>query len=198
MIEFTPPTKRYRGYIFDCDGTLADSMPMHLQAWNHGLRTAKAPLQLDADSFMSVAGMALRQTIEHWNETHSLQIDADTVIAAKNAYFDEHQHEIQPIEPVVEFARSCQASGAAVSVASGGTRGDVLKTLAYIGLEGVFPVVITADDVTRAKPAPDLFLLAAERMGIPPEDCLVIEDSLLGVEAADVAGMDSVLVPHNL
>ena len=51
MIEFTPPTKQYKGYIFDCDGTLADSMPLHLKAWNHGLKSAQAPLQLDADSF---------------------------------------------------------------------------------------------------------------------------------------------------
>jgi len=198
MIEFTPPSKHYKGYIFDCDGTLADSMPLHLRAWNHGLRSAEAPLQLNADSFMSVAGMALQQTIDHWNETHSLQIDAETVMAAKNAYFLEHQREILPIEPVVRFARECQARGAAISVASGGTRVDVGKTLDYIGLAGFFPVVVTADDVTRAKPAPDLFLLAAERMGIAPKDCLVIEDSLLGVEAADIAGMDSVLVPHNL
>ena len=131
MIEFTPPSKSYQGYIFDCDGTLADSMPLHLRAWNAGLEAAKAPFQLDGKNFMSVAGMALRQTVEHWNETHTLQIDPDTVIAAKHA-----------------------------------------------------------------KPAPDLFLLAAERMGVGQKDCLVLEDSLLGIEAANKAGMESVLIPH--
>ncbi|MGC9452816.1 MAG: HAD family hydrolase [Oceanipulchritudo sp.] len=196
MIDFTPPGEKYRGYIFDCDGTLADSMPLHLRAWNHGLAAAKAPLQIDGKGFMTVAGMALRQTIEHWNATHSIQIDAEVVMREKNAFFEAHQPEIAPIDPVVEFARACKAEGAAISVASGGGRTDVLKTLQIIGLGDFFSHVITADDVKRSKPAPDLFLLAAERMGIAPADCLVIEDSLLGIEAANTAGMASVLVPH--
>jgi HAD superfamily hydrolase (TIGR01509 family) len=196
MIEFKPPRQSYRGYIFDCDGTLADSMPLHLKAWNHGLEAARAPLQIDGKGFMSVAGMALRQTIDCWNETHSIQIDAEVVIRAKNAFFERHLPGIQPIEPVVAFARACKSQGAAVSVASGGGRVDVLKTLEIIGLQDFFPAVITADDVLRSKPAPDLFLLAAQKMGIEPADCLVIEDSLLGVQAANTAGMASVLVPH--
>jgi HAD superfamily hydrolase (TIGR01509 family) len=193
---FTPPEKTYPGYIFDCDGTLANSMPLHLRAWNHGLKAAGAPLQIDGKGFMTVAGMALRQTVDHWNATHSLQIDAEVVIEAKNEYFKRHHAEIEAIPDVVAYVRACQAAGSALSVASGGERPDVLETLRLIGLENSFPVVVTAEDVQHAKPAPDLFLLAAERMGIAPRDCLVIEDSLLGIEAADKAGMDSVLVPH--
>lgn len=195
---FTPPEKTYPGYIFDCDGTLADSMPLHLKAWNHGLRAAGAPIQIDGKGFMSVAGMALQQTIDHWNRTHSIQINADVAIREKNAYYASHEDAIKPIPEVVAFLRRCKAAGAAVSVASGGGRRDVMATLKRISLEGVIPVVVTADDVEYAKPAPDLFLLAAKRMGIAPEACLVIEDSLLGIEAADIACMDSVLVPHNL
>ncbi|NDV61741.1 HAD family phosphatase [Puniceicoccales bacterium CK1056] len=193
---FIPPKKSYLGYIFDCDGTLADTMPLHLRAWNYGLKAANSGLELDGHSFMSVAGMALEQTIKHWNETHSLQIDAEVVMREKNDYFKRHHEEIDPIIPVLEFARSCKASGAAVSVASGGERPDVLETLRLICMDGFFPVITTAEDVKHSKPAPDLFLLAAEKMGIAPADCLVIEDSLLGIEAADTAGMDSVLVPH--
>lgn len=196
MIEFAPPTKAYPGYIFDCDGTLADSMPLHLQAWNAGLEAAKAPFQLDGQGFMSVAGMALRQTVEHWNSTHDLKIDAESVMEAKNAYYKARMSEIEPIQPVVDFARDCHARGAAISVASGGGREDVEETLRIIGLGDLFTVVVTACDVDRAKPAPDVFLLAAERMGIAASDCLVIEDSLLGIEAAQLAGMESVLVPH--
>ena len=196
MIVFTPPDKRYKGYIFDCDGTLADSMPLHLRAWNAGLAAANAPFELDGQAFMSVAGMALRHTVEHWNETHRLQIDVDTVIEAKNAYFEAHMEEISAIEEVAAFACSCRDAGAAVSVASGGNGKDVLEILRIIGLADVFEIVVTADDVARGKPAPDLFLLAAEKMGIAPTDCLVLEDSLLGIEAADACGMDSVLIPH--
>ena len=193
---FNPPDKKYRGYIFDCDGTLADSMPLHLRAWNHGLKMAGAPLQINGKDFMSVAGMALEETILHWNETHSIQIDAEIVMREKNLYYIKHHKEIEPIPEVLAYVRRCQAEGAALSVASGGIREDVLATLELIGLDGAFPVVVTAEDVKRAKPAPDLFLLAAEKMGIPAGDCLVIEDSLLGIEGADTAGMDSVLVPH--
>lgn len=196
MTAFTPPEKSYPGYIFDCDGTLADSMPLHLRAWNAGLVAAQAPFHLDGKGFMSVAGMALRQTVEHWNETHTLQIDAETVMAAKNAYFEAHMNTIQPIESVAAFARACRESGVAVSVASGGTRDDVHEILRIIGLDDTFDIVVTADDVRHSKPAPDLFLLAAEKMGIPPAECLVLEDSLLGIEAAKACGMDSVLIPH--
>jgi HAD superfamily hydrolase (TIGR01509 family) len=196
-MPFTPPTQTYAGYIFDCDGTLADSMPLHLKAWNHGLAMANAPLRIDGKGFMSVAGMALSQTIDYWNETHSIQIDGDTVIREKNTYFARHRGSVTPIPEVVAFARAVKAAGAAVSVASGGTREDVACTLELIGLGGFFPVVVTADDVHRSKPAPDMFLLAAARMGVAPERCLVIEDSLLGVQAANIAGMDSALVPHN-
>lgn len=193
---FNPPDKSYRGYIFDCDGTLADTMPLHLRAWNFGLKEAGVPLEVDGTSFMSVAGMALQETIDHWNKTHDLQIDSEVVMREKQDYFHRHHGEIEAIEPVVAFVQACRQAGASISVASGGERADVLETLRLIGLEGVFPVIVTAEDVTRSKPAPDLFLLAARRMGVDPADCLVIEDSLLGIEAADTAGMDSVLVPH--
>ncbi len=198
MIAFEAPDRVYPAYIFDCDGTLANTMPLHLRAWNHGLEQAGAPLRLDATGFMSVAGMAQRQTIEHWNATHSLQIDAEIVMQAKQDYFMRHQPEIGPIDPVVTFARQCRESGAAVAVASGGGREDVLRTLYIIGLEGFFPVVVTADEVERAKPAPDLFLAAAQQLGFPPAECLVLEDSLLGIEAANLAGMNSLLIPNLL
>ena len=85
------PEKSHAAYIFDFDGTLAHSMPLHLRVWNAGLANG-APFRLEKDSFMSVAGMALRQTVEHWNQTHQLQIDPDTVI------------EIVPLEPTVAYA----------------------------------------------------------------------------------------------
>lgn len=198
MIEFTPPDKDYKAYIFDCDGTLADSMPTHLEAWNAGLAAAKAPFQLEGKAFMSVAGMSIQETVEHWNKVHAVKIDPDVIVSVKSRYFAEHQHRLRSIPAVERFAREMASKGKAVAVASGGSREDVEKTLQIIGLSDLFPVVVTADDVANSKPAPDLFLLAAERLGVDPGQCLVIEDSLLGVEAAEKAGMDSALVPHRL
>jgi HAD superfamily hydrolase (TIGR01509 family) len=84
-------------------------------------------------------------------------------------------------------------------VASGGERAVVLRTLELIGLGATFPVVVTAEDVALGKPAPDMFLLAAERMGVPARECVVFEDSALGMEAARRAGMAAVLVtPPNV
>lgn len=196
MSVFVPPSQSYPAYIFDCDGTLVDTMPIHLRAWNFGLASSGSPLRIDGKGFMSVAGMSVRQTIEHWNRTHDLQIDAEAVIHAKDAYFAEHSKDVQPIPEVVAYAHACHQQGAALAVASGGIRSDVLRALSQVGLLDIFPVIVTAEDVALAKPAPDLFLLAARRLNVQPADCLVIEDSPLGIQAADLAGMDSVLVPH--
>lgn len=195
-IIFERPQKTYKGYIFDCDGTLADSMPLHLEAWNAGLRAAQAPFVLDSKGFMNVAGMAMQQTIDHWNEEHATKIDIAVVMAAKTQHFRAHQDErIKPIEPVVAYAREMAEQGLPLSVASGGNRIDVNHTLELIGVADLFQVVVTADDVRIAKPAPDIFLLAAERMGVDPRGCVVFEDSDLGIQAAETAGMDWVRIP---
>ena len=101
---------------------------------------------------------------------------------------------VQPIDDVCAFARERAAAGCPVSVASGGDAVTVHRTLRAIGVAELFPIVVTAEEVQRGKPAPDLFLLAAQRMGVRAADCLVFEDSLLGITAAEAAGMGSVLV----
>jgi HAD superfamily hydrolase (TIGR01509 family) len=83
-----------------------------------------------------------------------------------------------------------------MSVASGGKRHHVRRSLRITGLEGLFSVVVTQEDVTRGKPDPEMFLLAAQRMGVSPRRCLVIEDSPLGLEAAKAAGMGSAWVEY--
>ena len=102
-------------------------------------------------------------------------------------------HAVEPIVEVVAFARS-KAGKHPLSVASGGERGLVLQTLRDIGVADLFPIVVVAADVPRGKPDPDMFLLAAERMGVAPEQCLVFEDSPLGILAAERAGMGGVFI----
>jgi HAD superfamily hydrolase (TIGR01509 family) len=194
-IDRPTPERNYGAFIFDCDGTLAHSMPLHMQAWNAGLEAARAPFRLSKDQFMGVAGMALDQTIDFWNETHSLKIDHKTVIEAKNRYFEEARHTVQPIPPVVAYARELYAMDMPIAVASGGHREDVEETLKIIGVRDLFEVVTTADDVKRSKPDPEVFLLAAKRMGVPPEACCVLEDSELGIQAAEAAGMGWIRIP---
>jgi HAD superfamily hydrolase (TIGR01509 family) len=190
---FEPLTRDFGGYIFDCDGTLADSMLVHHQAWLAALRLHGATFDFDWELFTSRAGMSLPNTVEALNQQFALSMDPDAVTAAQRAEYERFLPTVRPIAPVVELALRV-ARSAPVSVASGGERNIVLRTLELIGLGDTFSVVVTPEDVRHGKPAPDMFLLAAERMGVPPAECVVFEDSPLGLEAASRAGMTCVLV----
>jgi HAD superfamily hydrolase (TIGR01509 family) len=195
---FEPLTRDYAGYIFDCDGTLADSMVVHHRAWLAAFALHGASFEFGWELFTSRAGMSLPKTVEALNEQFGLRMDPEAVTAAQHEAYERLLPSVRPIVPVVELAQRV-AQVAPVSVASGGERKVVLRTLELIGLGETFSVVVTAEDVAFGKPAPDMFLLAAERMGVPAEGCVVFEDSVLGMEAARRAGMTAVLVtPPNV
>jgi HAD superfamily hydrolase (TIGR01509 family) len=197
-VIFEPLTRDYGGYIFDCDGTLADSMPVHYRAWLAALAQHGASFAFDWQLFTSRAGMSLPNTVRELNLQFGTLLDPEAVAASQHAEYDKYLPSVAPIAEVVELARRVSATRP-VSVASGSERRVVLRTLELLGLGQTFPVVITPADVEHGKPAPDMFLLAAERMGVRPAECVVFEDSLLGIEAANRAGMASVLVrPPNV
>ncbi|HYQ16159.1 MAG TPA: HAD-IA family hydrolase [Polyangiaceae bacterium] len=190
---FEPLTRRFGGYIFDCDGTLADSMVVHHRAWLAALAAHGATFDFDWELFTSRAGMSVPNTVRELNRQFGLSLDPDGVTRSQRDEYQRFLPTVQPIIEVVELARQV-ASSSPVSVASGGERDIIERTLELLDLRQTFPIVVTAQDVTHGKPAPDMFLLAAERMGVRPEDCVVFEDAVLGLEAAKRAGMASVLV----
>ena len=194
MALFSLPTRSYSAFIFDCDGTLADSMPLHQQAWISALRRYGATLDFGWELFMSRAGKTVELTVAELNAEFGLTLDPALVAAAQRAEFDALAVGVKPLDEVVAYARERARAGCPVSVASGGDAPTVRRTLRTIGVTDLFPIVVTAEEVAHGKPAPDLFLLAAERMGVAPADCLVFEDSLLGITAAERAGMGAVLV----
>ena len=194
MPLFTLPARPYSAFIFDCDGTLADTMPIHQKAWIAALRRHGATFEFTWDLFMSRAGKTIELTVAELNAEFGLTLDPTLVAAAQRAQFDALAVGIKPIDEVVAFARERAVAGCPVSVASGGDAVTVNRTLSTIGVSDLFPIVVTAEEVAHGKPAPDLFLLAAERMGVAPAECLVFEDSLLGITAAERAGMGAVLV----
>jgi HAD superfamily hydrolase (TIGR01509 family) len=197
-VIFEPLTREYGGYIFDCDGTLADSMVVHHRAWLAALAAHGATFEFGWELFTSRAGMTLPNTVRELNAQFGLALDPEAVTTSQRVEYERFLSTVQPIPQVVELALQVAVSRP-VSVASGGERKVVRRTLELIGLGQTFPVVITAEDVIHGKPAPDMFLLAAERMGVAPADCVVFEDSVLGLEAAKRAGMASVLVrPPNV
>ncbi len=190
---FEPLQREYSGYIFDCDGTVVDSMGVHHQAWVAALRAHGAEFEFGWELFNSRAGMSLPSTVEALNEQFGLSMDPESVTLHQRRGYESLIETIQPIAPVVELARRV-AQTRPVSVASGGDPLVVRRTLELLGLADLFKIVLTAEDVRAGKPAPDMFLLAAERMGVPARECVVFEDGVLGIEAARRAGMDCVRV----
>ena len=188
------PAGDFAGYIFDCDGTLIDTMPIHFLAWDEALRALGNPKPLSSELFYSYGGVPTRRVAELFIEHHSLRANPVELFHLKEKLFVEKLAQVQLIEPVVAFARRV-AKTHPVSVASGGPRDVVNHSLKLAGLSELFPIVITADDVVHGKPAPDMFLLAAQRMGVAPEQCLVFEDAEPGIRAGLAAGMQVVRVP---
>lgn len=191
------PTGSFAGYIFDCDGTLVDTMPLHFRAWNAAMQRAGLAGELNEDLFYSLGGVPTRRVAELLGEHYGLSLDPDRVFVEKEELFLELQEELRVIPAVVDFAREV-ARRHPVSVASGGPKPIVRQTLERVGLADLFPIVVTPEDVRHGKPAPDMFLLAAAKMGVSPERCLVFEDADPGVQAAEAAGMRWVRVPSRV
>lgn len=194
FMQLDIPPGIFAGYIFDLDGTLIDSMPIHYRAWDETMRRAGLPHKLDEDLFYTLGGVSTRRVGELIAAHYGLQADADKLFHDKEALYNSLQINAKMIAPTVEFARSVAATHP-LAVASGGPRAIVRRSLELNGLASLFRVVVTADDVKHGKPAPDMFLLAAKLMNVPPKDCLVFEDAEPGFKAAAAAGMKLVRVP---
>lgn len=193
MSRFTPPSRRYAGYIFDCDGTLVDSMPLHHRAWCVAFERFGAPFEFDWPLFMKRAGMPIDATVRELNAEFGCALPVDEVARLQHEVFLERLAHLEPIHEVVELARSLKGV-APMAVASGGSRPTVLRSLQMVGIADWFPTVFTASDVRQGKPHPEMMLACAQAMGVAPGDCLVIEDGQSGIDAAIAAGMDWVRV----
>ena len=186
------PTRDFAGYIFDCDGTIADTMPFHYRAWSTAMTEEGG--QFPENLFYQWGGMPTPVIVAKLNAIYGLQMDVDEVVRRKEAAYLASVHEVGPVVPVLEFARKLEGKKP-MAIASGGHRELVEATLNALEIFGMFDAVVCAEDYERGKPAPDPFLEAARRLGVAPGDCLVFEDSPTGVEAAEAAGMECVFVP---
>lgn len=194
MDSIVLPGDGYEGYIFDCDGTLADSMPVHFRAWCAALERSGAGFGFEEALYYSWAGVSTRGVVERLNAIHGTALDPEAVAHLKEDIYLQSLETVPPITAVRDFAREI-ARTRPVAVATGGWRRVAARTLDVVGLGGVFPIIVTPEDVVHGKPAPDMFLLAAERMGIDPRRCVVFEDGQPGVDGARAAGMDVVIIP---
>jgi HAD superfamily hydrolase (TIGR01509 family) len=191
------PDYPFQAYIFDCDGTLVDSMPLHYIAWVEALKRHDAPFEFTEEVFYAHAGIKEQDVVKILNAKHGTNIDPVSVDELKMEIFRERIPEVQAVGPVAEFAKSLHGRFP-MAVASGSEEPTVRGCLEATGLIHLFETIITPKLVKQGKPAPDMFLLAAERMGIAPGDCLVFEDGNSGLEAAKAAGMQAVFIPRTL
>ncbi len=189
------PDRDFAGYIFDCDGTLVDSMPLHFRAWSASFVHHDAPWHWSEDEFYANAGVPDRVTVMELNARYGVSLDPDSIHEFKAEWYSRHLADLAPVPAVAALAKRYHEEGKRISVASGSDLSLVAPSLEVAGLAPLFDIVITPADVKRGKPAPDMFLLAAERMGVDPAECLVFEDGKPGIEAAIAAGMSWVFVP---
>jgi HAD superfamily hydrolase (TIGR01509 family) len=175
--------------IFDCDGTLTDSMHAHYVAWRDAL--APVGMTLAEDRFYTYSGTPSRRVIPMLAREQGIELDFEQVNLDKEEAFLKCIHLLKPLEPVVEIARQHRGK-LKMAVASGGVRRLVDRQLRQIEIYDWFQAIVTSEDTERHKPDPDVFLEAARRLNVPPELCRVYEDGAPGIEAARRAGMECV------
>jgi beta-phosphoglucomutase family hydrolase len=175
-----------RGLVFDCDGTIADTMPLHYQAWVAAL--GKYGHEFPEAMFYEMAGIPTVTILEMLNERHGYQLPVHESAELKERLFVDLIPQVVPIEPVVKIVREYDGK-LPMAVATGATRSICEKTLTALGLLDRFAALVTADDVRHGKPAPDIFLEAANRIGVDPKLCYAFEDAEMGIKSATAAGM---------
>ena len=175
-----------KALIFDLDGTLANTMPIHYIAWKNA--AAKYGIDFTIEVFMKLAGIPLYPTVEKLNEMFGKNIDPREMGDIKEAEFEANMHLPPEIKPVTDLVRQWHGK-LPMAVGTGGSRRLSLKTLEIIGLKGYFDILVSSEDVSEFKPHPMTFMRCAELMGVDPADCEVFEDGMLGFQAAKAAGM---------
>jgi HAD superfamily hydrolase (TIGR01509 family) len=185
------PKGPFKAYLFDCDGTIVDSMPLHYVAWKRVL--AEWGCDFGEQTFYSWGGMPVTEIITALNVRDGLAMPIEEVQSRKEALYFEILPELKAVPEVLEHIELSHGH-IPFAVVSGSTRESVTASLTTLGILDRFETLVCAGEYERSKPDPQPFLIAAERLGVAPEDCLVFEDTDMGIQAATAAGMASVKV----
>jgi HAD superfamily hydrolase (TIGR01509 family) len=186
------PQGSFSAYLFDCDGTIADSMPLHYIAWKKAL--GEWDCEFDEELFYAWGGMPIAEIISTLNERHGLSMPVEIVSCRKESLYFELLPQLKAVPEVLEHIEA-QRGRIPFAVVSGSTRESVTASLLTLKLLDRFETLVCAGDYKRGKPDPEGFLLAAAKLGVAQEDCLVFEDTDMGIQAATAAGMASVKIP---
>jgi HAD superfamily hydrolase (TIGR01509 family) len=185
------PKGSFKAYLFDCDGTIVDSMPLHYVAWKRVL--AEWGCEFGEQTFYSWGGMPVTEIIAALNVRDGLAMPIEEVQRRKEELYFEILPELKAVPEVLEHIELSHGH-IPFAVVSGSTRESVTASLTTLGILDRFETLVCAGDYERSKPDPQPFLIAAERLRVAPEDCLVFEDTDMGIQAATAAGMASVKV----
>jgi beta-phosphoglucomutase-like phosphatase (HAD superfamily) len=185
------PEGPFKAYLFDCDGTIVDSMPLHYVAWNTVMGEYGA--EFDEALFYAWGGRPVSEIIESLNEMHGISMPVQETRDRKEKMYFENIGQLKGIPEVIEHVHLSHGK-VRFAVVSGSTRDSVVASLDALGILDKFETLVCAGDYTKGKPDPEPFLMAAARLGVDPKDCLVFEDTEMGIESATRAGMASVKV----
>jgi len=189
------PPGDFKAYLFDCDGTIADSMPLHYIAWTRAL--AEWGAVFPEDLYYAWGGRPVQEIIVSLNQMQHLDMPPALVAGRKEEFYLELLPQGKPVPEVLEHV--LEAHGRIpTAVVSGSPREAVEATLVALGILDRCDTLVCAGDYAKGKPDPEPFLMAAAKLGVPPAGCLVFEDAALGIESATRAGMASVKVPGPL
>jgi HAD superfamily hydrolase (TIGR01509 family) len=186
------PKGLFRAYLFDCDGTIADSMPLHFLAWKKSL--AEWNCQFSEELFYAWGGRPTEEIISALNQRQGLGMPVESVARRKEEFYFELLPNLKAVPEVLEHIEA-QHRRIPFAVVSGSARDSVTASLETLKLLDKFDTLVCAGEYEKSKPDPEAFLLAASKLGVAPRSCLVFEDTEMGIQAATAAGMVSVKVP---
>lgn len=184
--------RRPAAVLWDLDGTLADSGDYHWRSWRDTLRLEG--MDLGYQQFLDSFGQKNDRILRHWLGPDASAETIGRIADAKESLYREFARNegLVALPGAVEWVRRLHAEGWAQAIASSAPRANVEVMLEAIGVAAVMDAVVSAEDVTRGKPDPQVFLRAAERLGVAPDACIVVEDAAAGVEAGRRAGMKTI------
>lgn len=185
------PAGKFKAYLFDCDGTIADSMGLHYIAWQQAL--GEQGCEFSEDLFYALGGVSVAEIIQRLNHERGLHMPVAEVEKRKEALYYENLPQLKAIPEVLEHIEASHGR-IPFAVVSGSTRESVTKSLSLLKILDKFDVLVCAGDYRNSKPDPEPFLVAAKALGVEPRDCLVFEDSDMGIQSATAAGMASVKI----
>jgi len=186
------PEGKFKAYLFDCDGTIVDSMPLHYRAWKKAL--GEWGCEFSERLFYDWGGLPVAEVISTLNRQQGLQMPVEEVEHRKEQLYYELLPQLRAVPEVLEHIEA-QRGRIPFGVVSGSRRESVVASLTVVNLLDLFQAFVCAGEYKKSKPDPEAFLMAAEQLNVKPEACLVFEDTELGIQAAQAGGMFWVKVP---